>query len=131
MYKPPKTTFWHNGATMFGRRLGSSAQIVLLSTFLRIFAFSSYTRNVCTDCLRQKNTFGHWTATLTCFGTLYPCIQRGHWRFFRNMEENNGHLNNPRRRRIKKHRGKHAGICKRLRDRAHIPWTHGRSHGRS
>ncbi len=42
MYKPPKTTFWHNGAAMFGRRLGSSAQIVLLSTFLRIFAFSSY-----------------------------------------------------------------------------------------
>ncbi len=55
------TTNGYNGAAMFGRRSGSFAQIVLLSTFLRIFAFSSYTHNVCTDCLRQKNTFGHWT----------------------------------------------------------------------
>ncbi len=39
----------------------------------------------------------------------------------RNAEENNGHLNNPPRRRIKKHSGKHAGIRKRLRKRAHSP----------
>ncbi len=51
----------YNGAAMFGRSSGSSAQIVLLSNFLRIFAFPSYTHNICTDCLRQKNTFGHWT----------------------------------------------------------------------
>ncbi len=36
-----------------------------------------------------------------------------------NTEENKGHLNNPRRR--KKHRGKRAGICNRLRKRAHSP----------
>ncbi len=34
-----------------------------------------------------------------------------------NTEENNGHPNNPRRR--KKHSGKHAGIRNRLRERAH------------
>ncbi len=37
----------------------------------------------------------------------------------RNTEVNKGHLNNPRRR--KKHRGKRAGICNRLRERAHSP----------
>ncbi len=37
----------------------------------------------------------------------------------RNTEENKGNLNNPRRR--KKHRGKHAGICNRLRERARSP----------
>ncbi len=52
---------FQNGAAVFGRRSGSSAQIVLLSTFLRIFTLSFYTDNVCTDYLRQKNTFGHWT----------------------------------------------------------------------
>ncbi len=39
----------------------------------------------------------------------------------RNAEENNGHSNNPPRRRIKKHRGKRAGICNRLRKKAHSP----------
>ncbi len=39
----------------------------------------------------------------------------------RNAAENNGHLNNPPRRWIKKHRGKRAGICNRLRKRAHRP----------
>ncbi len=61
-----------------------------------------------------------WTsdnATLTCFRTLYPRIQRGHWRYFRNTEENKGQLNNPRRR--NKHCWKHAGIRNRLRKRAH------------
>ncbi len=74
MYKPPKTTFWHNGAAMFGRRLDSSAQIVLLSTFLRIFAFSSYTHNVCTDCLRQKNTWtlDRYTNLLRDTLSMYP-----------------------------------------------------------
>ncbi len=38
-----------------------------------------------------------------------------------NAEENNGHLDNPRRRRIKKHHGKCAGIRNRLRERAHSP----------
>ncbi len=37
----------------------------------------------------------------------------------RNTEVNKGHLNNPRRR--KKHCGKCAGICNRLRERAHSP----------
>ncbi len=36
-------------------------------------------------------------------------------------EENNGHLNNHPRRRIKKHSGKRAGIRNRLRKRAHSP----------
>ncbi len=31
----------------------------VLLTFVRSFAFSFYTYNVCTDHLRQKNTFGH------------------------------------------------------------------------
>ncbi len=39
----------------------------------------------------------------------------------RNTEENNGHLNNPRRRKIKKHRGKRAETCNRLRKRAQNP----------
>ncbi len=39
----------------------------------------------------------------------------------KNVEENNGHLNNARRRRIKKHSGKCAGIRNRLRERAHSP----------
>ncbi len=38
-----------------------------------------------------------------------------------NAEENNGHLHDPPRRRIKKHRGKCAGIRNRLRKRAHSP----------
>ncbi len=37
------------------------------------------------------------------------------------MEENNGHLNNPKRRKIKKHRGKRTGIRNRLRKKAHSP----------
>ncbi len=63
-----------NGAAVFSRHSGSSAHIVLLSTFLHIFTFSFYTHNICTDYLRQKKIFGRWT--------LYPRIQRGHWRFF-------------------------------------------------
>ncbi len=39
----------------------------------------------------------------------------------RNVEENNGHLNNPPRRRIKNLHGKHAGIRNRLRKRVHSP----------
>ncbi len=39
----------------------------------------------------------------------------------RNAEENNGHLHNPPRRRIKKHHGKRAGIHNTLRKRAHSP----------
>ncbi len=60
-----------------------SAQFVFLYTLLRIFTFSFYTINVCTIYLWQKEHF--WTldtAALTCFRTLYPRIQRGHWRFF-------------------------------------------------
>ncbi len=47
---------------LFGCRPGRSAKIVLLFTFLLTFAFSFYTHNVCTDHLRQRNTFGHWTS---------------------------------------------------------------------
>ncbi len=36
-------------------------KIVLLSVFFTYF-YSFYTCNVCKDYLRQKNTFGHWTA---------------------------------------------------------------------
>ncbi len=39
----------------------------------------------------------------------------------RNTEMNNGPLNNPPRRRIKKHHGKRAGIRNRLKKRAHRP----------
>ncbi len=39
----------------------------------------------------------------------------------RDTEENKGHLNNPRRRKFKKHRRKRAGIRNRLRERAHSP----------
>ncbi len=52
---------YHHGAAMFSRLSGSYIQIVHLSTLLRIFTFSLYTHNVCTDYLRQKNTFRHWT----------------------------------------------------------------------
>ncbi len=38
-----------------------------------------------------------------------------------NTEENNGHLNNPRKQKIKKHHGKRTGIRNRLRERAHSP----------
>ncbi len=57
-----------------------SAQFVFLYTLLRIFTFSFYTLNGCTIYLWQKKTLD--TAALTCFWTLYPRIQRGHWRFF-------------------------------------------------
>ncbi len=40
-----------HGAAMFSCLSGSSAQIVLLSTFLRILTFSFYMHNVCTDYL--------------------------------------------------------------------------------
>ncbi len=69
-----------NGTTMFDRRLGSSAQIVLLSTFSHIFAYSFYTQGLFTT---KEHIWTLDTATLTCFKTLYPRIQRGHWRFFR------------------------------------------------
>ncbi len=57
-------------------------QTLVLYTFLRIFTFSFYTHNVCTIYIRQKNRWTLDTAALTCFRTLYPRIQRGHWRYF-------------------------------------------------
>ncbi len=117
-----KSSLWtfvddHYGAAVFSHLSSSSAQIVLLSTLLRIFTFSFYTHNVCTDYLRQKNTFGHWTPL------HYPAS--GHFIHESNVAigdslEHRGEqiINNPRRR--KKHRGKCAGIRNRLRERAHI-----------
>ncbi len=81
--------------------------------------------------------FTHITSALTTYnkGTLLDIGQRCTYRFqdtlsmnptwpleiLRNAEENNGHLHNPRRWRIKKHRKKRAGIRNRLRERAHSP----------
>ncbi len=106
----------HHGTAVFSRLSGSSAQTVLLSTLLHIFTFSFYTHNVCTDYLRQKNTFGHrYTNLLQDTLSTNPT-----WplEILRNTEENKRHLNNPMRR--KKHRGKHAGIRNR-REKAHSP----------
>ncbi len=109
-----------NGAAVFSRRSDSSAQIVLLFTFWRIFTFSFYTHNVCTIYLRNKRTLldiGHrYTNLLQDTLSTNPS-----WplELLRNTEENKGHLNNPRRR--KKHCGKRAGIRNRLRERARSP----------
>ncbi len=54
---------FHCGAALFSRLGISSAQNCAFMCFvLPIFTFSFYTCNVCNDYLRQKNTFGHWTA---------------------------------------------------------------------
>ncbi len=53
--------YLYMNAAAFGRRPGTSTQVVRLFTFLRSFAFSFYTYKVCTDHLRQRKTFGHWT----------------------------------------------------------------------
>ncbi len=37
---------------------------------------------LCTIYIRQKNFWTLGTTALTCFRTLYPQIQRGHWRYF-------------------------------------------------
>ncbi len=63
-----------------------------------------------------------WTldnATLTWFRTLYPWIQRGHWRYFGAPSWSTTTWTNRRRRR--KHRGRRAGIRNRLRKRALSP----------
>ncbi len=86
--------------------------------FYTYFNFSFYTCNVYNDYLRQKNTFGHWTAL------HYPdsrqFIHKSNVAIGGTSEHRvEVHLNNPRRRR--KHRGRHAGIRNRLRKRAHSP----------
>ncbi len=74
------------------------------------FYFPFYTHNVLHCLYMTEEPF--WTlgtTALTCFRTLYPRTQRGHWRYyFRSTEVNDGRLNNPRRRR--KHRRRRAGI---------------------
>ncbi len=66
------TTNGYNGAAMFGRRSGSFAQIVLLSTFYG-FLLSLLTRITYALMFTTKEHL--WTldtATLICFRTLYP-----------------------------------------------------------
>ncbi len=101
----------YNGAAMFGCCSGSSAQIVLSSTFLRICLLSLLTRITSALIVYDKRILldiGHRYTNLlqdTLFtNPTWPL------EFLRNTEENNGHLNKPQRRRIKKHHGKWAGI---------------------
>ncbi len=56
----------HHGATVFSRLSSSSTQIVLLSTLLRIFTFSFYTHNVCTDYIYIKKKTLHFTYISLC-----------------------------------------------------------------
>ncbi len=59
------------------------------------------------------------TAALTCFWTLYPRIQRGHWRFFGTPRLTKATRIIPGGERNT--RGRRAGIRDRLRKRAHSP----------
>ncbi len=53
------TPYLQYGAGAFGCRSGTSAQIVLLFTFLHSLAFSFYTHDVCTDHLSLQYTVLH------------------------------------------------------------------------
>ncbi len=105
---------------MFSRRSAISAQIVLLSTFVYIFLLSLFTCITSALIIYDKRTLldiGHrYTNLLQDTLSMNPT-----WplEILRNTEVNNGHLNNPRRR--KKHHGKRTGIHNRLRERAHSP----------
>ncbi len=98
-------------------------RIVLLCvcfTYFLFFYFSFwYVYRLQWLCTTEEHFWTLDNATLTWFRTLYPRIQRGHWKYLRNNVLNNDHLNNRRRRR--KHRGRRAGIRNRLRKRAHSP----------
>ncbi len=108
---------------MFGRRSGRSAQIVLLFTFFfNVFLLYLFTRITSALIIYDKRTLldiGH------CYTNLLPDTLSTNptWplEILQNTEENNGHLNNPRRRKIKKHHRKCTGIHNRLRERPHSP----------
>ncbi len=87
--------------------------------FVKYLAFSLYTHNVCTDHLRLLD-IGHRYTNLfqdTLFmNPTWPL------EILRNAAENNGHLNNPPEATDQEaHWGKRAGVCNRLRKRAHHP----------
>ncbi len=109
-----------NGASVFSRRSGSSAQIVLLSTFFYVFLLSLFTRIMFALIIYDKITLldieHRYTNLLQDTLSTNPT-----WplEILRNTEVSKGHLNNPSRR--KKHSGKRAGIRNRLRERAHSP----------
>ncbi len=95
---------------MFGCRPGCSAKIVLLFTFA--FSFYTLTSALITYDKGTLLDIGHRYTNQVTLST------NSSWplEILRNAEENNGH-----RRRIKKHRGKRAGIRNRLRKMAHSP----------
>ncbi len=98
-----------NGTTMFGRRSGSSAQIVLLSTFY-LFLISLFTRIISAMIIYDKRTLldieHRYTNLLQDTLSTNPT-----WplEILWDTEEIKGHLNKPRRRKFKKHCGKRAG----------------------
>ncbi len=92
---------------------------MLVSTFFR-FLLSLFTRITSALFMYDKRTLldiGHRCTNLLqdTFSTDPAWPLEILW----STELNKGHLNNPRRRR--KHRGRLAGICHRLRERAHSP----------
>ncbi len=85
-----------------------------------VFLLSLFTRITSALIIYDKRTLldiGHYYTNL-----LQDTLSMNPTRpleILQNTEKNNGHLNNPRRR--KKHSGKHAGIRNRLREGAHSP----------
>ncbi len=89
---------------------------MLLSTFFEVFLLSLFTRRTSALIIYDKRTLldiGHcYTNRLQDTLSTNPIV------ILQNTEENNGHLNNLRRRKINRHR-KCAGIHNRLRERPH------------
>ncbi len=107
----------HHGAALFSHL----SDLLRLYFYLLFYAFllSLFTRITSALIIYDKITLfdiGHrYTNLLQDSLSTNPMV----WplEILWNTEVNKGHLNNPRRR--KKHSGKRAGICNRLRERAH------------
>ncbi len=59
-----------------------SAQFVFLYTILRFYFLFLHDYRLHYLFMTKEHFWTLDTAALTCFWTLYPRIQRGHWRFF-------------------------------------------------
>ncbi len=95
-------------------------RIVLLFTFLLLLSlFTHITSALITYDKETLLDIGHRYTNL--FQDTLSSNPSWPFEILRNMEMNSGHLNNHPRRRIKKRRGKRAGIRNRLRKRAHSP----------
>ncbi len=97
-----------------------SAQLCFLYT-IYVFLLSLFTRLTSALFIYDKRTLldiGHRCTNLL-LDTLSTADPAWPLEILRNAEVNKGHPNNPRRR--KKHRRRRAGICDRLRNKAHSP----------